>query len=176
MYETTTKYEWAYKSRGAMVEWTNEMFADVPITLFGALSFKFGEAPSRNEASAKNDATIFLERVLRRVPRRFYARTPKRIFCNEQNDTGDWGLHFIMEPPGEMPIEAFKTLCREQWLTIRKSSDDKLVYVKETRSERSAGWYMLKTWPATDGSCLLLTNGYEGRTIKGHSLSPCVVS
>jgi hypothetical protein len=182
-YKPTAQEEWTKHrnallcdSRKAMVEWTNIVFIHVPITLFGSLSFKFGEAPSRNEASAKNDATIFLERVLRRVPRRFYARTPKRIFFNEQNATGMWGLHFLMEPPAGMPLEQFKTLCREQWLNIRQSGDGKLVDIQETRSKRSAGWYMSKTWHATGGTCLLVENNYEGRMVKGHPLSLCFTS
>lgn len=181
--ETTPRDEWAahrnkhlFLSRKAMVEWADDTFADVPITLFGALSFKFGESQSRNEASAKHDATIFLERILRRVPRRFYARTPKRMFVNEQNATGMWGLHFLMEPPAGLPLEQFKTLCREQWFHIRQSTDDKLVDIQETRSNRSAGWYISKTWVATGGTCLLLENNYEGRIVKGHPLSLCVVS
>jgi len=164
------------RSRDAMVEWTNDTFSDVPITLFGSLSFKFDEAQSRNETEAKNDATIFLERILRRVPRRFYARTPKRIFIIEQNATGMWGLHFLMEPPAGMPLEQFKTLCREQWLHIRQSHDAKLVDIQETRSERSAGWYISKTWFATGGSCLLVENNYDWRMVKGHPLSLCVVA
>jgi hypothetical protein len=164
------------RSRKAMVAWTNKAFADVPITLFGSLSFKFGESQSRNEAAAKNDATIFLERVLRRVPRRFYARTPKRIFVNEQNESGLWGLHFLMEPPAGMLLEQFKALCREQWLHIRQSHDAKLVDIQETRRELSVGSYITKTWHATGGTCLLVENNYEGRMVKGHPLLLCVVS
>lgn len=173
---TAYRHVLLYRSRAAMVEWTNVVFADVPTTLFGSLSFKFGEAQSRIESEAKNDATIFLERILRRVPRQFYARTPKRIFVNEQNATGMWGLHFLMEPPAGMPLDQFITLCREQWLHIRQSHDDKLVDIQETRSNRFAGWYISKTWFATGGTCLLLENNYEGRIVKGHPLSLCVVS
>lgn len=194
MDEATTKEEWAAsrnnlfrRSRDAMVKWADDTFSDVPISLFGSLSYRLDEEGSRVESTAKKGATIFLERVLSRVSLRICKRTPKRIFIVEQSKGGIlnrtvWGLHFLMEPPAGMPLEQFKTLCRQQWLNIRHRHDvnprenSVLVDIQETRSERSVGHYISKTWFTTGGSCLLVENNYEWRMVKGHPLSLCVVS
>jgi len=105
-------------SRTSLVNELTRKFAPVSDHLvFGSLIY-----PSRRVSIRVNihaDALHFLQRVLRKCPRRLWGNPDlKRTFVVEENDEAGRHIHFVFEIPKGMNCDDFSILCRKVWTDI----------------------------------------------------------
>jgi len=105
-------------SRTSLVNELTRKFAPVSDHLvFGSLIY-----PSRRVSIRVNihaDALHFLQRVLRKCPRRLWGNPDlKRTFVVEENDEVGRHIHFVLEVPTNMTSDDLSILCRKVWIDI----------------------------------------------------------
>jgi len=105
-------------SRTALVNELNRKFAPVSDHLvFGSLIYPSIRVSHRVNIHA--DALHFLQRVLRKCPRRIWGNSNiKRLFVIEENDEAGRHIHFVLEVPTNMTSEDLIRLCRKIWIDI----------------------------------------------------------
>jgi len=105
-------------SREALVNELTKKFAPVADRLvFGSLIYPSIRVSHRVNIDA--DAFHFLQRVLRKCPRRLWSDPDlKRNFVVEENDEAGRHIHFVLEVPTNMTNEDLSRLCRKVWIDI----------------------------------------------------------
>jgi len=117
-------------SRAALVNELTEKFNPVADHLiFGSLIY-----PSirvSHQVNIHADAAHFLQRVLRKCPKRIWGDPQlKRFFVMEKNHEAGRHIHFLFEIPKGMSCDEFCALCGEQWMKIALRERRALEYWK----------------------------------------------
>jgi len=105
-------------SRTSLVNELTRKFAPIADKLvFGSLIYPSIRVSRR--VNIHSDAFHFIQRVLRKCPRRLW-RNPdlRRAFVVEENDEAGRHIHFLFEIPKGMKCDEFIILCRKVWTDI----------------------------------------------------------
>jgi len=105
-------------SHAALVNELTRKFAPIADHLvFGSLIYPSIRVSHRVNIHA--DAFQFLQRVLRKCPRRLWGDPDlKRTFVVEENEESGRHIHFVLEVPTNMTSEDLIRLCRKIWIDI----------------------------------------------------------
>lgn len=138
-------------SRDAFVDELTAQFAPVQDRLiFGSLIY-----PSIRLSYQVNihaDVFHFLQRVLRKCPRRIWSDPQlKRFFVMEKNHEAGRHIHFLFEIPKGMSCDEFSALCGKQWMKIALRERRALEYWKRLNCGTRI--------PLTEKRTLLIKNG-----------------